>query len=572
MKTKHPELDMIGLPRLKDELTMKFHVRQSIVWALLILSIPVYTQSQTKPAKKGPTSSVSGKVTIKGKGAAGIAVGLRAADYEQMRTSRYIGVTDQDGNYRITDVQPGTYQVMPAAPAYVFSGEPGGKTLIIAEGESVEGVDFALARGGVITGKVTESEGRPLIEETINLLPADTSNQSGPFYVSVRHAQTDDRGVYRFFGISAGKYRVAVGQSDDGSSGGRPRRSLYKQTFHPAVTNPAKASVIEVTEGSEATNVDITVGRTLDTFVASGRIVDGATGLPLPQVRFGVERIASEGSFSFISSSAASNSKGEFRIENLAPGKYAIFIVPQANANLRADAVQFDLLDQDVSGLLIKTSEGSTVSGVIEIANIDDKTAPTFLSRIELHAYVHNESLRHSRPQEAVINPDGSFRVGGLLAGTAQFSLALEDRRGFREFTIVRVERDGVDLPAGVEVKAGEHVTGIRIVVTYGTATVRGHIKVENGELPPTVKFSVWLMQLADDSTKSQRTSLPPAKVDSRGHFLVEGLAAGTYEVNANVFTPGMHIRTVKQQVNVSQGSVNEVVLTLDLTKTPANP
>ncbi|MGH9959006.1 MAG: hypothetical protein ACREBC_18065, partial [Pyrinomonadaceae bacterium] len=191
---------------------------------------------------------------------------------------------------------------------------------------------------------------------------------------------------------------------------------------------------------------------------------------------------------------------------------------------------------------------------------------------LELHAQVYNEGQRHSRWQEAVINPDGSFRVGGLQAGTAIFSLALEDRRGFREFTITRIERDGVVLPSGVEIRPGEHVTGVRIVVAYGTATVRGQVKVENGDLPATAKFSVWLINLGDDLTKSQRTFVPPVQVDSRGHFLVGGLPAGSYEVNANVFIQGLRVKTAKQQVNVADGSVSEVIMTVDLTKTPGNP
>src|SRR6266850_1414607 len=172
---------MIGPPRLKDELTMKSPARQAIVWFLLILCTPLYTKSQTSLAKKRPASSISGKVTIKGKGVSGIVVGLRATDSFGQQTSLYKSATDQDGNYRITNVPPGSYRVMPAAPAFVISGpgELGGKSLIITEGETVEGIDFALNRGGVITGKVIDSEGRPLIEEQISLLPPEADTQRG---------------------------------------------------------------------------------------------------------------------------------------------------------------------------------------------------------------------------------------------------------------------------------------------------------------------------------------------------------------------------------------------------------
>ena len=35
---------------------------------------------------------------------------------------------------------------------------------MVEVGESTEGVDFALTEGGVITGRVTDAEGRPVVE------------------------------------------------------------------------------------------------------------------------------------------------------------------------------------------------------------------------------------------------------------------------------------------------------------------------------------------------------------------------------------------------------------------------
>ncbi len=153
---------------------MKSSGLQAIFWVLLVFCDTVQTQPQTKLAKKEVTSSVSGKVTIKGKGAPGIIVGMRPGELGGFRgqwTTRYRATTDQDGNYKIINVSPGTYKLMPAAPAFVNSGEPVGKTLIITEGENVEGMDFTLARGGVITGRAVDSEGAPLIEEQISLVP-----------------------------------------------------------------------------------------------------------------------------------------------------------------------------------------------------------------------------------------------------------------------------------------------------------------------------------------------------------------------------------------------------------------
>ena len=552
---------------------MKSPARQAIVWVLLILCTPLYTQSQTEPAKKGATSSVGGNVTIKSKGAPGIIVILRSADPGGLQTPSYRGTTDQDGNYRITNVPPGTYQVVPVAPAFVISGQwpggPEGKSLIITEGETVDDVDFAMTRGGVITGRVTDSEGRPLIEKQISLVPAEQNNQRGSVYrFAQRPIQTDDRGIYRIFGVPAGSYKVAVGQSEDGFFG--RGRSRYKQTFHPDVTEASKATVIDVSEGSEATNVDITVtaGRRPDMFAVSGRMVDGDTGQPLPNVMLGLQMIAEERNSTITSSGWASNRQGEFKLEHLSPGKYAIFIEPQANSELRADAVPFELNDRDVTDLLIKLSRGSSVSGVIVLEGSDDKSALKKLSQAQLHTYVQKEGPGSSFGHSVTINRDCSFRVGGLEAGIANFSL-FSDRGPLTGFKIARVERDGVSQLRGLELKDREQVTGVRLVVHYGSGAVRGIVKVENGELPPSPRVSVWLTIPGQDVTNPQRTFLP-SQVDSRGHFLVEGLAAGTYEVNVRVLVGGSRSKpSAKQQVNVAEGAVTEVTLTLDLKPNP---
>lgn len=547
---------------------MKSAALQILGWVLLTFCIPLSTQSQTKPVKKESASSISGKVTINGKGAPGIIVGLRAADPFGRQTSVNKATTDQEGNYRITNVPPGTYEVMPAALAFVISGDPERKRLIVAAGETVEGIDFTLNRGGVITGRATDSEGRPLIEEQIFLSPAEGNHNPQAYIIAKNMNQTDDRGVYRIFGIPPGRYRVALGQSDEGFLPRGPRRSQYKQTFHPAETDPSKAVLIEVTEGSESSNVDITVGGTLATFFASGRIVDGETGKPLPNIRYGLQRIA-RGQSSYVSSNLTSDNRGEFKLENLTPGKYAVFILPPTNSEMRADADSFDVIDQDVTGLLVKISKGASVSGVVVLEGTNDRSVLAGLSRVRLHAYVEKQSPGDSWVQPVPIGPDGRFRIGGLQGGMAHLSLNPADGGQLRGFMLIRVERDGIAQLRGVEIKEGEQITGVRLVVAYGNGTIRGLVKVENGELPSNARFSVWFTNLGDDPA-IQRT-LPSPNVDSRGHFLVEGLPAGTYDMNATVYLPGSRSRPpqTRQQVHVADGNVTEVTITVNLNPNP---
>jgi hypothetical protein len=189
--------------------------RHAIFCILLVLSTVIFAQAQTAPDNiSGAT--ITGKVTIKGKGAPGIAVVLVLNLQGEQRGTRYKAFTDDTGTYRITNVPPGKYSALTATPAFVaidqFAG-PFGKsvTLLINKDETVENIDFELVRGGVITGKVTDSDGRPLIEETVSISNAE----SNPKYGSrVRGMRTDDRGAYRIFGIPPGNYKVSAGTND----------------------------------------------------------------------------------------------------------------------------------------------------------------------------------------------------------------------------------------------------------------------------------------------------------------------------------------------------------------------
>ena len=63
----------------------------------------------------------------------------------------------------------------------------------------------------------------------------------------------------------------------------------------------------------------------------------------------------------------ASNSQGEFRLENATPGKYAVQVLATPVVRLRADPVTFEVVDQDVTGIVVKTSAGLSVSGTVVV-------------------------------------------------------------------------------------------------------------------------------------------------------------------------------------------------------------
>ena len=556
---------------------MSFSVRYTpaVLFTLFSLAVTLSAQSTNTQGAKAPRGSVSGRVTIKDKGAAGVAVGLRKSDMNPFE-QHLKATTDQDGFYRITNVPPGSYEIGPSAPAFIVANSDSntqrGKIVVVGEDEPVEGINFSLIRGGVITGKVIDAEGRPAIQQQVSLFMAEAFSQlqrePGRMVFAAQQALTDDRGIYRIYGLRAGKYKVGTGRGEDSYMTGFNQRASYKQVFHPDVSDPAKATIIEVSEGSEATNVDIKLGAALQTFSVSGRVIETERGLPVPNIHFTLQRFSGQRPVEFINTSLISNAQGDFYTEGLVPGRYQIYLFQEMNGDLRADSVSFEIVDQDVSDVTVKLTKGASLSGVI-VFESEDKAAYQKLLQMRLRAQVAPKPgggpQFFGQSSMTPIAPDGTFRLGGLPAGIANVTLTSSMGIFFTKgFTISRIERDGVVM-RGVEVKDGEQVSGLRVFVAFGNGSIRGVVKLENGTLPEGAQMFVRLNKPGEPPS-----ALRPSAVDARGHFLMEGIPPGNYEVLAQVYMSNRTApRVGKREVTVQDGIVTDVLITVDLTPPP---
>jgi len=557
---------------------MSFSIRYLLAILLVVLSYPasLCAQSTAKQTTKTPRGSISGRVTIENKGVAGVVVSIRKSDFLMPFERQQKATTDQDGYYRITDVPSGNYDISPAAPAFVPADvkDNRSKTVLVGEDENVEGINFTLVRGGVITGRVTDADGRPLIQQQVSIYRADAfTQQTSPrpaFPIST--SSTDDRGIYRVYGLPMGGYKVAAGKGEDGFSGSFGLyRAIYKQVFHPDATEQDKARVIEVSEGSETANIDITLGRALQTFSASGRVIDGVNELPVPNARFSLQRSVGQRT-EFVNAVTVSNTQGEFIAEGLIPGKYVMYLLPGQNDGMRAETLTFDLMDQDVTGLTIKLVRGASVSGVV-VLETEDKAALQTLTQLQLRAFVMvpAEGAGFGSSSTSQIAPDGGFNLTGLPGGTVNFNLGSASPFPPPGFIISRVERDGV-IASRLEIKPAEQVTGVRVIVSYGTASIRGLVKLENGSLPEGGRIFVRLSK-AGESLPNMSAMRPPP-VDARGRFLIEGIPAGTYQLIVsvsvmNVMPASSRTRTVTKEVSVQDGVTTDVTITIDMSTVP---
>ena len=543
---------------MKGGVTLVSSGRHAIALFLLILCVAICSHAQTTSAKE-PTASVSGKVTFKGKGLPGIMV-IASDPYRGYAKPSHRGVTDASGNYRISNIPEGTYRISPHALAFAVENRELTNPVNVADGETIEDMNFILVRGGVITGKVTDADGQALIEQPVIL---QSFSDQDPMGGSHHQVYTDDRGIYRAFGLRRGKYKVAAGHPGEQRLPvpGRGAQA-YKTTFYPSTTDEAKATVIEVSEGSEIKDVDIaTVGSDPGGFKVSGRIVHGETGKPLPNIVYGIAKHYDGGDSS--TSGARSNADGEFKFEKVLPGKYSVYVETEHNSEILANPVPFEVTDHDIKGLVLKTVKGASISGVVVLESSDEKAASKKLSELHVYALIENGD-EYSQGNTAVrLQPDGSFRLNGLRAGNAQIEVSSMRAYGSSDLSVVRIERDGIVQTGKINIKEGEQVQGIRLIVNLLTGAIRGQVKIEGGELPSSARMFISITLLDGDPNRSSRNE----ELDARRRFLAQGLAAGRYEVKANVFIPGRMLVSdeTKQIVNVAENSVSEVVLTVKL-------
>lgn len=522
------------------------------------------------PAAVPSNASVSGRVTIGGKAAEGITVVAEAniSAFENRTVAKT--TTNNEGEYQLTGLAAGRFTVTPIARAFVVAAggtfKQPGQTVNVAENESVTKIDFALVRGGVITGRITDLEGHPIIGEKVNVVAKGDTGESRPASIFPgRKNQTDDRGVYRIYGLSPGSYRVSVGQA---ASGGGVNimgmgTSQYTKTFYPGVAEESKATIIEINEGTEATNIDITPGKSAGGFSVSGRVVDATSGKPVAAAFVGYSPVNEQnqrtGGMNFATQTDAN---GKYRLEGIKPGRYTAFMMGIGLENASySDPAPFEVSDGDVTGIEIKVRSGATIEGVAVLENNVDPAAAALLQSVSLIAYVNDEkgstAPSYSRGS---INSDGSFRFAGLSPGRARISMMVfgTPTKGLQ---LVRTEYEGLNQPEGIELTAGAHITGVRLVFAYGTGKIRGEVRFEGGALPEGTGLAVSYHALGAEAGRPTHF----IEVDGRGHFFAENVPPGTYELS--VLTPKQPpaFEPVTRTITVANGAETQVILVVNL-------
>jgi len=148
--------------------------------------------------------------------------------------------TDENGNFKFTGLTPRAYLIyVRETRGYVRQSIPGSGRIYYRIGDHAV---ITMIRGGVITGRVTTANGEPMVGAQVTAMMTRGA-EGAPFLRNYygHSRNTDDRGVYRLYGLPPGAYVVSV----------RSDLSLYRispydgdaPTYHPSSTCDTAAEI-----------------------------------------------------------------------------------------------------------------------------------------------------------------------------------------------------------------------------------------------------------------------------------------------------------------------------------------
>jgi hypothetical protein len=386
------------------------------------------------------------------------------------------------------------------------------------------------------------------------------------FYLGDNFARmTDDRGAYRLYGLPAGRYLISAGvETNQGEARMGFGTRFYPITYYSGATDQSKATVIELPQGGEVTGVDITLGRVEKTYIATGRVIDADTGKPLAGVVYSYGPLHPDHSFiGSVRFGSRSDAKGVLRLERLLPGRYAVFVdSTEEGGEYYSDPALFEIIDGNVSGIEVRGRKGSTISGTVVIEGATDPNVSEKLSRLNLYATLTSEQeMKVHRDSMFKVKPDGSFRIAGLPPCKVQIELPQWSRP--KDFSLLRIERSGVEQREGIEVSAGEQVSGVKAILVYATGVIRGQVKIEGMDYPDDARMHISIRRAGANEENGL-----DKQIDSRGRFVIEGLAAGEYEITVSGFiarpgTSQITFKPVTKTATVTNGAELEMTFVL---------
>lgn len=452
-------------------------------------------------------------------------------------------VSNEEGKFSFTGLAEGQYLFNVQAPAYIQPNS--GRAY-----RTGETVTLKLSKGGVITGRVTNARGEPVVAVSVSAqmvrnVSTATAERAGNYSYTQR---TDDRGIYRLYGMQPGSYLVVA----NAPARTPTQASAYEKelpSYHPSGPRET-AQAVEVRIGAEATSIDVRYsgesGRSISGTVTGG--VETASALS-GFIRVTLNRIASGEPFATATVQPNAAVKG-FAFSAVPEGEYELSARGDGDGqhSALAEPRRISVKDTDVTGVTLMLSPLGSLAG--RVVGTNHATGPVCpgaraLALDEAAVFVRRTETRNA--SELVVgsgrvNQTGEFIVRGLAAGNYHVTLNSRNEHWYLQ-SLTR----SASLPAAgtarsepaivtdiarsaLALKTGENLSGLTITLAPGAAALLGRVLAEaDNSLPKMTR--VYAVPAEPNAVDEVLRYAETIAAGPTGRFSFNRLAPGRYRL-----------------------------------------
>ncbi len=453
--------------------------------------------------------------------------------------------TDAQGKFEIKGLAPEAYQVWAWQPSFfIATPEDSGSTLYRVGDQ----VTLRLIKGGVITGTVVSQTGEPVVAVPVRAYRIDDSGQrfrnlSGSFIRT-----TDDRGVYRIYGLPPGTYIVGAGGSD--TSGPEYWVNPFANdapTFAPSASRDT-AGEVAVRSGEEVSGIDIRYQGD------PGSSISGTATSAAPVVSgFSIELTRDfQGRSQPTAQSFQQPGSRGFLFSGLADGDYyltARLLKPEGVEWLISDRRLVKVRGADIDGIELPVKSLGSLSGQIQLKETTapeckDSIRPSFAETIvtgRRSQRIPNEDQSTVLSLTQLIVPDehGGFILRNLTPGQYSFRIRTFAKYWYLDSMFLEAasgkvkkgepERRPVDAVKNLtSVKSGSRISGLTITLAGGAGVIEGKIAPGKNEKTLPRKTFVYLVPAEADRVEDVLRYFVEG-VSPDGSFTLSSLPPGRY-------------------------------------------
>ena len=489
-------------------------------------------REQMMPPRGGPREMPTGTAVIRGTVvAADNGSPIRRA---QVRASGQgvpprLASTDAHGRFELRDLPAGRYTLTASKSGFVSlqygqrRPSESGTPLEIRDAQVLEKVVIGLPRGSVIGGRITDEFGEPIANAVVSAMRYGYSGGTRRLMAASGNARdtTDDQGQFRLFGLAPGEYVISAMLRAGGPEAADPagESTGYPPTYYPGTANVAEAQRVTLSVSHEQQGITFALIATRLVRV-TGAVIN-SQGAPVTE---GMIMLAPAGSQVRPIGNAIStrlDSGGQFRLTNVAPGRYIAQV--RTNRGRNPGEPEFGRQDitvgsDDLHGVVVVTGPGARVRGQI----VTDTGAPTALRPQQVQVAARAALADQAMPGTAGssrINDDWTFELTGLFDARL---FRVSAPQGWMLKSVTLNGQDITDVP--MEFPAGQAFNGLQVTITNRTTGLTGRVTDARGAAITDATIVVFP---ADESRWTYLSRfIRTARPDQDGQFQMNGLPA----------------------------------------------